>query len=250
MRYLSYFFLSLFILSAWSCSDDSDPDDNQPGITLPTALSGNSFNLVCSFANTGAPYAVGAEANFQFGADGSLAIDFDPAAANGNEVMVASGSQVNMEFVWEDANGGYKYVLSLTANDSINEVNVFDLQDNFLNQWTPKPDGPANLQLIQALAGTYTVQNVAIGTHVRGTLTIAADGSIDFDDGISFSPSDYALISDRIDVLDAIFIDTNPWPNEPYERIELFVDPNDPSVLVQVIYRPNYPGTGAVDVGL
>lgn len=245
MRYSLYLLAFLFFLG--SCSSDDDSMD-EPGLTLPTAVSGSQHNLECSFANTGAPYPVGHQANFSFGSDGSLSIDFDPNNSNGNEVNVSSGSQVNNEFVWEDASGGYKYALSLTADDSLNEVNVFDLQDNFLNQWGPIPDGPANLQLIKNLAGTYTVQSVNGGTHSRGTFTIAADGSIDFDDGISFAPSDFALVSDRLSVLDAIFIDMNPWPDEPYPRVELFVDPNDQSQLVQVIYRANYPGAGSVEI--
>lgn len=246
LKYLSVF--SLILLVGACSSDDGEDDLQEPSITLPGPISGSTYNLVCSFANNGAPAQVGEEANFSFGADGSLNIDFDPAANNGNEVTVASGSQVNNEFVWEDSNGGYKYALSLTADDSLNEVNVFDLSENFLNQWTPKPDGPAGLNLISALEGTYTVQSTNGGTHTRGTFIINSDGSIDFDDGISFSPSDYALISDRLDVLDAIFIDTNPWPTEPYQRLELFVDPNDQSVLVQVIYRPNYPGSGSIEL--
>lgn len=232
-----------------SCSsDDDDTTLNEPGITLPGPISGTTFNLECSFANTGAPAQVGDQAEFSFGSDGSLGIDFDPSANNGAEVSVSSGTQVNNEFVWEDSNGGYKYALSLTSSDSLNEVNVFDLQDNFLNQWTPIPDGPTGLNLIKALAGSYTVQSVNGGTHTRGTFIINSDGSIDFDDGISFSTSDYALVTDRLSVLDAIFIDMNPWPNEPYQRLELFVDPADASVLVQAIYRPNYPGSGSVEL--
>lgn len=154
----------------------------------------------------------------------------------------------NNEFVWEDNNGGYKYALSLSSTDSLNEVNVFDLQDNFLNQWTPIPDGPAGLNLIKALAGTYTVQTVNGGSHTRGTFLINSDGSIDFDDGLSFAISDYALVSDRLSVLDAIFIDMKPWPNEPYPRMELFVDPADASKLLRAIYRPNYPNSGAVEL--
>ncbi len=249
MRYLKTLsIIGLLAFTAACTSDDSDDDLQEPSITLPGPISGVTYNLVCSFANNGAPAAEGDEANFIFGTDGSLNIDFDPAANNGNEVSVSSGSQVNNEFVWEDANGGYKYALSLTADDSLNEVNVFDLSDNFLNQWTPKPDAAAGLNLITALEGTYTVQSASGGTHTRGTFIINADGSIDFDDGLSFAPSDYALITDRLDVLDAIFIDMNPWPDEPYPRLELFVDPNDASVLVQAIYRANYPGAGAIEL--
>ncbi len=249
MRFLKFtpFFILFFTIVACSSDDDSD-DMQEPGITLPSGISGTSYNLECSFANTGAPYQVGHEATFNFGSDGSLAIDFDPTAGNGSEVNVSNGSQVNTEFVWEDSNGGYKYALSLKADDSLNEVNVFDLQGNFLNQWTPKPDAAANLNLIVALEGSYTVQSVNGGTHSSGAFTINADGSIDFDTGISFSVSDYALISDRLDVLDAIFIDMQPWPDEPYPRLELFVDPNDQSKLIQAIYRENYPGSGSIEL--
>lgn len=242
-----YFLLTLALGLFSACGEDDDTS-SAPGATLPTAIAGTQSTLACTFANTGAPHQVGDEALFSFGSDGSLSIDFDPAANNGAEVNVSSATQVNTEFVWEDANSGYKYALSLDASDSINEVNVFDAAETFLNQWEPKPDVAAELALIIALQGTYTVQSVNGGTHSRGSFIINADGSIDFDSGLSFSPSDYALISDRLGVLDAIFIDLQPWPDEPYPRLELFVDPNDQSVLKQCIYRPNYPGSGAIEL--
>tara|TARA_B100001115_G_scaffold137889_1_gene105355 strand:- start:5308 stop:6060 length:753 start_codon:yes stop_codon:yes gene_type:complete len=248
MRYFKYFLFSFGLLAMTACSDDSDDNNQEPGTTLPGPISGTSVNLQCSFASNGAPHQEGEEALFSFGSTGSLAIDFNPAANDGNEVSVSSSTLVGNEYIWEDASGGYKYALSLSTDDSLNEVNVFDLQDNFLNQWTPIPDGPANLNLIKALAGTYTVSSVNGGTHTRGTFSISADGSIDFDDGIAFSPSDYALVTDRLSVLDAIFVDMQPWPDEPYPRIKLFVDPNDQSQLVQVVYRANYPNTGSIEI--
>lgn len=80
------------------------------------------------------------------------------------------------------------------------------------------------------------------------SLQINNDGSIDFDDGISFDPSQYNLITDRISVLNGIWIDMDPWPNESYPRMELFLDPNDSSKLVKVIYRSAYPGSGGTTV--
>ncbi len=239
--------LALLLFSACAKEEEAQSPDT---LNLPAGISGVDYNLECSFAATGAPNQVGDQASFSFGSDGSFAIDFNPADNDGNEVFVASGAQEGNEFVWEDQGAGYKYALSLTAEDSLNEVNVFDLQGTFLNQWNPIPDGPANLNLIKALAGNYPVQSVDQGTHNRMSFSIAADGSIDFDSGISFSPSDYNLITDRIDVLDGIWIDMKPWPDEPYPRIELFVDPNDSSRLVKVIYRPNYPGSGSTEISL
>lgn len=244
--YLPIVLFSFLALGA--CSSDDEEDMPEPGLSLPASISGMTFDLECSFANPNAPYALGHEADFTFGTDGSLSIDFDPSAANGPDLNVSNGQQIDNEFVWEDSQGGYKYALSLRADDSLNEVNVFDLQDNFLNQWTPKISGTANLSLLRDLAGSYTVQSVNGGSHSRGTFIINADGSIDFDSGISFSISDYASISDRLEVLDAIFVDMLPWPDEPYPRLELMVDPNDPSVLVQVIYRDTYPNVGAIEL--
>ncbi len=231
-----------------ACEKDEETNDDGPSIALPAAISGSSYNLVCSFAASNAPSQLNDQAQFSFGSDGSMSIDFDPAANNGAEVNLSNGTMVGTEFVWEDSDAGYKYALSLTANDSLNEVNVFDLQDNFLNQWTPVPSGPSNLALISALAGTYNVQSVDQGTHSRMSLIIGSDGAIDFDSGISFTSGDYQLISDRIDVLDAIFIDIDPYPSEPYPRLELYVNPNDATQLESVIYRPNYPSIGATEI--
>lgn len=248
MYYLRLFLLLGSILAIGACTEDDDDAMQDPSLNLPSAISGTSHLLECSFANTAAPHPVGQEANFNFGSDGSLSVDFDPSAANGNEVNVSSGSQKGNEFVWEDAAGGYKYALSTRSDDSLNEVNVFDLQDNFLNQWTPKSNSVANLQLITNLQGSYTVQSTNGGSHSRGSFIINADGSIDFDDGIVFNLSDYALITDRLNVLDAIFIDMQPWPDEPYPRLELFVDPNEQGKLIQAIYRQNYPGSGSIEL--
>lgn len=249
MKFLKILSLLLLVGSVdLACEKEEETNDDGASITLPAAISGSSYNLVCSFAANDAPALLNDQALFSFGSDGSLSIDFDPAANNGAEVSLSNGTMVNSEFVWEDSDAGYKYALSLTANDSLNEVDVFDLQDNFLNQWTPIPDGPSNLALVTALAGTYNVQSVNQGTHSRMTLIIGSDGAIDFDSGISFTTEDYQLITDRIDVLDAIFIDITPYPNDPYPRLELFVDPNDASQLQSVIYRPNYPNSGATEI--
>lgn len=243
--------IALILLLCLSCSKE-ETSDEPAALNLPSGVSGLDYNLQCSFAAAAAPSQVGDQATFSFGSDGSFAIDFNPAANDGAEVSIPTGTQLGNEYIWEDASAGYKYALSLTADDSLNEVNVFDLQDNFLNQWNPIPDGPANLNLIIGFAGTYTVTSVDQGTHSRMTFSIAMDGSIDFDSGLSFSPSDYNLITDRIDVLDGVWIDMKPWPDEPYPRMELFVDPNEASKLVKVIYRPNYPSSsgGAVEINL
>jgi hypothetical protein len=236
--------LAVIFLSACSKDGDNPTQNDQGGGSLPSTIANAQFNLEVTFAASAAPYQMGQQALFSFGSDGSLSIDLDPNTNNGNELRLTNFSLEGLEYVWSDQAAGYKYALSLDADDSINEVNVFDTDDNFLNQWTPIKTGNPELALIQDLAGTYSVSNVLLGSHDRMSVIIAADGSIDFDNSIQFDPADYALITDRLDVLDGIWIDMLPYPSTPYPRLELFVDPADQTQLVKMIYRSNYPNAG------
>jgi len=203
-----------------------------------------------TFEGSGAPYSMGQMAHFTFTTNGAMQIDLDLSAGNGLEVNLAPFTQVGNEYVWEDQQAGFKYALSLTRNDSVNEVNVFDLNDTFLNQWTPVvASGSNNLDLIKNIFGQYTVATVVRGSHTRGTVNTSLNGAIDFDDGVSFSTDDYALITDRIDVLGQILVDIKPYPTEPYPRLEISVDPNTPPIATGVLYYPNYPNiSGRVEV--
>ncbi len=239
----------LFVLVGFAllgCSKD-DKDANNPtgnNDTLPAGIAGQVVNMACTFANTGAPYVVGDEARFTFSSSGALFIDTDPAASNGDEIQVKSFTKVNNEYIWSDVAGGYKYVLSLSPDNSINEVNVLDQSNAFLNQFEPVQQGSPELALIKAMAGTYTVSAVSRGIHSRMRVTIGADGSIDFDTNDAYAPDTYALVTDRLNVLDQVFVDIDPYPTEPYARFEITVDANDPSIPVEITYTPDYPGVG------
>ncbi|MGD1848158.1 MAG: hypothetical protein ACFB10_22410 [Salibacteraceae bacterium] len=255
MHRLQYFplvsaLVGLLLFAACSKDDDSDPEPATPvNPSLPAAIAGSTANLEFTTANPGAPYSLGDQVLFTFSTSGAMAIDIDPSANNGNEVSVATLTLVGSEYQWEDTGNGYRYTLSLNPDESINEVNVSDLSNAFLGQFTPVGAGAANLTLVKNLAGTYTVTAVNVGAHTRMTVTIDADGNIDFDTGLQLVTEDYELISDRLDVLNAIFIDMAPYPSEPYPRIELYVDPGT-QALHEVHYAPQYPngGGGGVEI--
>ncbi|MGB0177326.1 MAG: hypothetical protein ACPF9D_09175, partial [Owenweeksia sp.] len=160
-------------------------------------------------------------------------------------------SLVNNEYEWNDP-GGFIYRLSLTADNQINELNVFDQNNVFLNQWTPVQTGsnPA-LDLLKGMAGTYTVSNVLKGSHTRMTVIIGTDGSINFDDGAMLNATDYVLVTDRTNTPNvyAILVDLAPYPSTPHERMVVKVDENDNTVTTGMEYYPAYSGiSGRVEV--
>lgn len=241
------------VVSALSCDkDDEDPVTNPPtnNPSLPATISGTVANMEFTTANVGAPYTLNQKVNFTFSSSGMLFIDVDPAAANGDEVNIASFTLVGQEYVWEDTQAGFKYALSLTSNSEINEINVSNLSGSFLGQFTPiATGGNTELDLIKAMAGNYAVTNVSKGAHTRMSVTIAANGDIDFDTGLQFVTADYELISDRLDVLDGVWIDMTPYPTEPYPRLQIFVDPTDRTKAVNMLYSPSYPNvSGRVEI--
>lgn len=146
---------------------------------------------------------------------------------NGNEVNVFY-SQGNLNLIVQVDGETIQLVLS----DANGQVSL---------TYSPGPD----VSLITSYAGTHTVSNVTSGTHNRMTVIIGSDGGIDFDNGISFSPADYQLISDRLACCDAVYIDCTPYPSEPYPRIELEVVSGS---LIGMTFRANYPGSGATSV--
>ena len=241
MKLLINGLLGIFLLAGMTaCSeDDDDNPDTDPEMNLPVV--GSEINLEVTFAGAGAPYDEGQQALFRFGTNGSLGIDLNPAAADGNEVSVVSYNEVGGEYIWTDNTASIKYALSLTADDSINEVNVFDLNENFLNQWTPIQEGDDNLDLIINAFGQYTVNNVLRGSHSRMIVNIDINGNIDFDDGVSFSTSEYALITDRLAANKQVYVDIDPYPNDPYPRLELTYDGVNNTTVKSILYYPQYP---------
>ena len=246
----SYLLALLFIGGVFvSCSDDESdtttPMDqgngnNNSGVSLPASVKGQVVNMKFTAAQMGAPYTENQEFKFTFSSSGMLFIDDDPAANDGDEITLSSPSLVGNEYVWTDASNDFSYALSLKSDSSINEVNLSQTSSSsFLGQFIPTNSG-GGASMIAAYAGTYTVTSVDKGTHSRMTVIIDASGNIDFDSNVQLMVSDFALVSDRLDCCDGIWIDMNPWPTEPYQRVNLFIDStsNTPN---KIEYMPEYP---------
>lgn len=229
-----------------SCSDDdsteANPSQNQaPTTSLPRTISGTVVNMIFTAPQTGSPYSLNQETTFTFSSSGMLFIDQDPAAANGDEISISIYTTEGDEFVWKDETNDLSYQLSLKQDNSINEVNVFKTSTNsFLGQFIPKVDNSGGSNLVAEFEGQYTVSNVEKGTHSRMTLSIDAEGNIDFDNGVQLSSVDFELVSDKRDCCDGIWVDMKPYPSEPYPRVNLFVDPTS-GALNKIEYYPEYP---------
>lgn len=244
---LSVIVLSGLIFTSCEVEEDNNDGNQNNSSSLPAAATG-SYNMEVTFADGNAPYNLGQVAEFNFTASGMMEIDLDPSAGNGAEVSLGNASKNGAEYIWTDAANSTEYILSLTTEDSVNEVNVF-VSGNFVNQWSPAISGQQNIGLIKNMAGQYTVSSTTSGNHNRGTVIISANGDIDFDNGISFTASQYNLISNRIDILGEVFIDIEPYPTEPYPRITIKVDASTPTVATGMSFAPNYPnGSGSVAV--
>lgn len=239
-RLLSCALLSITLLFA--CSDDDEgatPDNNnqQQSASLPSTVSGQVVNMIFTDAQTGAPYSVNQKATFTFTAGGMLSIDDDPASNDGDEVTIASFSKVGSELVWADASNDFNYSLSLKADSSINEVNVNRISNaTFLGSF--KPVQALNTALIGSYQGSYMVNTVKNGTHNRMTVIINSNGSINFDTNTQFNTPDFARIEDKRDCCDAVTIDLNPYPVEPYARVILYQD-SATKTLTEIDYYPN-----------
>lgn len=236
--------MSLAILYACG-SDEAEP----AGTTFIDALAGVEISLQFTTANTGSPYQLNDVVKFSFSNTGALSIDKNPSANDGNEITIQNFAQVGSEYQWVESGTGHTYNLSLKSDNSINEMNLNGSDGAFLGQFTPVEEGNSTLGLIKALAGTYQVANVVSGTHDRMNVVIDADGNIDFDTNVQLTTDTYQLVTDRIDVLNSIFIDMTPYPTEPYARAELVL--NTDGTLAQISYLPEYPNvSGRVVIDL
>jgi hypothetical protein len=249
-RSIAAFTLAVTIGFLSACEDDkAEPEPTAEPTTLPSALAGQVVDMEVVLESGNAPYDVDQIAVFSFGDGSALEIDLNPVDNDGFEVNLMGFTKVGNDYIWEDQAAGLKYAMSLIGNDSIDEVNVFDLSDLLLNRWEPVEKGKVNLDLLINMFGQYTVTAVPQGTHNRGTVNISVNGSIDFDGGASFNASDYALITNRVAALGKVFVDVKPYPTEPYARFEIAVDASLPSIANSMIYYPNYPTTtGLVEV--
>ncbi|MEQ8907558.1 MAG: hypothetical protein RIC95_00065 [Vicingaceae bacterium] len=255
------FILFLSSIAVTACSEDDEDETTEPtpttnnnggggsqNATLPSTVIGQMVNMKFTAPQSGAPYTDQQELKFTFSSSGSLFIDENPNAADGDEISLNTVTKVNTEYVWEDASSGFSYKLSLKSDSSINEVNLFSNSGStFLGQFIPISSG-GGASLIGNYAGTYTVTSVDHGSHNRMTVIIDSIGNIDFDTNTQFSTADYALVSDRLDCCDGIWVDMTPYPTTPNPRINLFIDSASASPS-KIEYMPNYPGiSGRVHV--
>ena len=109
--------------------------------------------------------------------------------------------------------------------------------------------------LIAQLAGTYDVTATS-GTHTRGTVTVEADGTVRYDDGLDFLAPDMEGVYDRLDCCERISVemtqradnDTSLAPDARH-RVDFFVDANSlPANLVSLEYYPNWPASDGLVV--
>ena len=89
----------------------------------------------------------------------------------------------------------------------------------------------ADIDLIAAVAGSYTVTTVNEGTHSRGSVIIGSDGDIDFDTSSFYNDTDHTAIYDRM-FLDppAVFVDTDSG-----DRVDLIFDSSGDLVGIQIL---------------
>ena len=228
-------------LTLFSCNEEESNPGNDFGSPedLPASILGTVENMELSTsATTDHPYMLDQRVNFIFSSSGALFIDIDPDATNGEEIEIMNFSISGNEFIWTDSDAGFQYALSLNGEE-INEINLNSEDGNtFHGQFIPISTS-SELDLIKAFAGTYTITSVDEGSHTRMTVIVDANGNIHFDTGTSFTTDAYELITDRRDCCDGIWIDLNPYPTEPYERLELYVNASDE--LVEIHYYPQYP---------
>lgn len=82
-----------------------------------------SFNTDTAINN--APYAVNQKTIFTFSSSGMLFIDANPEKNDGDEIELPVFTISGNEYIWKDAEHDLSYVLSLTTENFINEINVF-----------------------------------------------------------------------------------------------------------------------------
>lgn len=245
LRYKSIFIAAaLFSTFLISCGDDDD--DNEPPVqsqianpNLPSSVSGQVVNFIFTAAQPNAPYALNQEVKVTFSSSGMFFLDNNPTANDGDEVNVATFTEIGKELVWNDAGNDYSYALSLKADSSINELNVTQTSTSaFLGSFKPREDVDATV--MKGFAGTYTVTRVAAGAHSRMTVIVKTDGGIDFDSNLDINVSEYARITNNLATTTNLSIDTKPYPVTPYGRIVMYTD-SSKTRLTSIDYRPDHP---------
>jgi len=95
------------------------------------------------------------------------------------------------------------------------------------------PEAPSEVKILIEYAGTYNVANGA--EHTRGTIIIGQDGSVDFDEGVSFKPSQINAIYDRRMVEHDRRVQVNYDANDSGEVISVYLDSSN--IVTEILYR-------------
>lgn len=205
----------------------------QPG-TVNAAFTGD-YLLTYFEAREGGPYTEGETV--------AVLIDAEAGTLQLGGTLVLSdpfqrflgGDLITTEINWQDPDTGFEYALSFNDTGEFNEINVGDanqLQENglplFLGQlFDDSVEGgegnpelgcgapgtassrPSGAALVGTCAGTYEIARVLAGEHSRMSVTIAENGDIDFDDGVSYAAASLNLVSDRTSCCNRVQADYN-----------------------------------------
>ncbi|WP_319380233.1 hypothetical protein [Thiomicrorhabdus sp.] len=145
-----------------------------------------------------------------------------------------------------------------TYNDLMAQIRDGNSFENSLpqapeNNNPPDPELPANIDVLTAFAGTYSVSGTATeptnrGTatrdHNRGTITISDNGDIDFDTDIRFNGTQIAAIYDRRNLCDlepqfdrtACRVHVNYDADDSGRKLEIYLDP-DKTTVQEIRYQ-------------
>jgi hypothetical protein len=102
--------------------------------------------------------------------------------------------------------------------------------------------------LIANYAGTYNV-TASSGSHARGTITIADDGTIDYDAALQFPAQEFQGVYDRLECCMRISVEMNPRADNDAtlgmgarHRVDVFTSTSELAApVVRFEYYPNWP---------
>ncbi|ANW94870.1 hypothetical protein AXE80_00540 [Wenyingzhuangia fucanilytica] len=134
---ITVFTVCSFFLSACSSGEDSQLKESELTIeqkefiallksNYPTQVV--SFNAETAIEN--APYTSNQKLTLTFSSSGMLFIDTNPEKNDGDEIELPVFSINGNEYIWKDIEHDLTYALSLTAENYINEINVFKTSTN------------------------------------------------------------------------------------------------------------------------